>query len=172
MPNLDPVPFDGRIPKQDKLRREVVNFLSGRHPSDAVIALTDVYTGTTDFANATDAKAKMHQWVENVPTFFPHVALHDFESWLLPYWQTIQQLAKHNRGAPAGLPEDVNHNKPPSKHLEEIFRIGGCRDNYTKERDAKRILKGQNLLTAVNACGELKQFVNRIITLSNGPVVA
>ena len=31
----------------------------GRKPADAVIALTDVYTGTDDFTDAADAKAKM-----------------------------------------------------------------------------------------------------------------
>jgi hypothetical protein len=45
MPTLDFVPYDGRIPTGDKLRRVVANLQTLRtKPADAVIALTDVYT--------------------------------------------------------------------------------------------------------------------------------
>jgi hypothetical protein len=100
MPRLHFMPYDGRIPKEDKLRRVVENLLSGREPADAVIALTDVYTGTGDFADANDAKNKMQQWVGNAAEFYPHVALHDFEAWLLPYWSDIVKLAGHSLNCP------------------------------------------------------------------------
>jgi hypothetical protein len=57
MPRLDPFRCDGRIPTREKLQRTVQRLLAGREPSDAVIALTDVYTGTSDFVDASDAKA-------------------------------------------------------------------------------------------------------------------
>lgn len=60
MPRLDPFPQDGRIPKGDKLRRVVSNLL--QDGAAAVIALTDVYTGTHDFLDSDDAKAKMRAW--------------------------------------------------------------------------------------------------------------
>lgn len=66
MPSLDPVPYDGRIPTGDKLRRVVENLFSDRrNPADHVIALTDVYTGSQppDFLDAADAREKMRQWV-------------------------------------------------------------------------------------------------------------
>ena len=63
MPRLDMFPYHGRIPTGDDLRRKVANLLGGSQPSDAVIALTDVYTGTNDFSDAADAKAKMLSWV-------------------------------------------------------------------------------------------------------------
>jgi hypothetical protein len=58
-----------------------------------VIALTDVYTGTDDFLDAADAKQKMRAWVGKNDRFHPHVAQHDFEAWLLPFWTDIQSLA-------------------------------------------------------------------------------
>jgi hypothetical protein len=61
MPRLDPFRYDGRIPKGDDLKRKVETLLQSG--SDAVIALTDVYTGTRDFTDATDAKDKMRKWV-------------------------------------------------------------------------------------------------------------
>lgn len=103
MPRLDIFRYDGRIPKEEKLRRTVENLLSvGKPPSDAVIALSDVYTGTKDFLDAEDAKRKMREWVGNNDRFYPHVALHDFEAWLLPFWSDIQKLAGHDRKAPLG----------------------------------------------------------------------
>lgn len=167
MPKIDPFPYDGRIPKGNELRRRVEALLSyGKSPSDAVVALTDVYTGSNDFTDGADAKQKMQSWVGNNPRFYPHVAQYDFEAWLLPFWSDIQKLAGHNKGAPAGTPESVNHNRPPSYHIREIFRIGKCRDDYSKPRDASRILRGQDLTVSANKCPELKAFLNTILVLS------
>jgi len=167
MPNVDFFRYDGRIPRGDKLRGTVNALLrNGRSPSDAVIALTDVYTGTSDFADAADAKQKMRDWVGSSDRFHPHAAQYDFEAWLLPFWSDIQALAGHNRRAPSGRPETVNHNKPPSHHIREIFRIGSCRDDYIKPRDANRILSGKDLAVAANQCPELKAFLNTILTVS------
>jgi Domain of unknown function (DUF4276) len=166
MPRLDFKPQDGRIPKEGKLKRIVENLLYN-DGYDAVIALTDIYTGTKDFQNATDAKDKMMSWVGHNSRFYPHTALHDFEAWLLPYWATIQALAAHNRSAPSGAPETVNHQKPPSYWIKEIFRLGKCKRDYNKLSDGKAILKKNDLMNAVQACPELKDFVNRIISLCN-----
>lgn len=169
MPRLDFYPYDGRIPKANKLRRIVEQLLTdGRAPADAVIALTDVYTGANDFADAAHARAMMRDWVGNEPRFHPHAAQHDFEAWLLPYWDEIQQIAGHNRKAPTGSPESVNHTRPPSWHIREIFRLGTRRDGYSKVRDANRILKGKELGFTAARCRELKAFLNTIIELSGG----
>jgi hypothetical protein len=169
MPRLDPYPYDGRIPKEGKLKRTVETLL--RTDSDAVIALTDVYTGTNDFLNAADAKVKMRQWVGPEPKFYPHAAQHDFEAWLLPYWDEIRRISGHNRNPPSGSPETVNHNRPPSYHIREIFRLGTCRDDYSKPRDANRILRGKDLSIAASQCPELKAFLNTIIGLCGGQLL-
>lgn len=174
MPRIDPVLYDGRIPTDSRLKRVVERLLNDRgRPADHVIALTDVYTGTQppDFTTATDAKAKMRQWVGSDPRFHPHVALHDFEAWLLPYWPVIQRLAGHNRTAPAGNPETVNHSNPPAHRIEEIFRTGTRGRRYVKPRDAGRILRESDLSVAVSQCSELKAFVNTIILVCGGAVI-
>jgi hypothetical protein len=163
MPRLDMVPCDGRIPTGDKLRRMVSQLLSGKNAADAVVGLTDVYTGTQEFADAQDAKRKMAAWVGDEPRFHPHVALHDFEAWLLPYWTDIQRLAGSNRAQPGTRPETVNHGKPPAEHLKEVFRSGSKGKAYVKPRDAARILKDNDLAVAANACPELKAFLNTIL---------
>jgi len=174
MPKLDPLPYDGRIPIGAKLRRVVKQLLNdaGR-PANHVVALTDVYTGTQppDFTTAADAKRKMREWVDGEDRFHPHVALHDFEAWLLPYWPVIQKLAGHNRTAPGGNPEMVNHNNPPAHRIREIFRTGSKGRAYVKPRDANRILRECDLSVAVTRCPELKAFVNTILSVSGGTVI-
>jgi hypothetical protein len=169
MPKLDFVPYDGRIPTGAKLKRAVANLLSdGRTPADAVIALTDVYTGTRPavFADAAEAKKLMRDWVGEESRFHPHVALHDFEAWLLPYWPQIIRLTGSNHRPDWTNPEQVNHTRPPAVRLAEEFRTGPkTRRAYVKTRDAGLILANQDLSVAIDACRELKAFVNRILGL-------
>jgi hypothetical protein len=87
------------------------------------------------------------------------------KAWLLPYWGTIQQMAKHNLSAPSGSPERVNHNNPPAERIKDIFRRGKCSRHYNKMVDGEQILKNNDLMVAIQACPELKAFVNRIISL-------
>jgi hypothetical protein len=172
MPRLDPVPHDKRIPTSDKLRKEVILLLGGKNPADAVIALTDVYTGTAppEFKNAEDAKRKMRKWVGDEARFHPHAAQYEFEAWLLPYWDHLQRLAGHNAASPGADPEKVNHQNPPSKRIEYLFRRGSRR-KYGKIRDASHILRDVDLLIAVGKCKELKALVNTILTLCGGEII-
>jgi hypothetical protein len=168
MPTLDVAPFDGPIPRQSQLRRQVELHLRGKRPADAVIALTDVYTGTGEFVDAADAKAKMRRWVGKNAKFYPHAAQYEFEAWLLPYWETILRLAGHNKKAPVQHPEQVNHVRPPSRRIREVFQAGKCERQYNKRRDAARILRDSELQTAIDACGELRAFVSTILLLCGG----
>ncbi|HBL11714.1 MAG TPA: hypothetical protein DD379_09940 [Cyanobacteria bacterium UBA11162] len=171
MPQLKFVPSQGRIPKKDKLKSMVEKLLTGKDACNAVIALTDVYTGSEDFKDAADAKAQMKAWVGNNPNFYPHAAQYDFEAWLLPFWSTIQQLAKHNKSAPSGKPNQVNHEKPPSQRIKEIFELGTSRRSYDKVRDGKKILEKNDLMVSVQACEELKDFINTILLLCGGILI-
>jgi hypothetical protein len=166
MPSLRFDVHHGAIPSGAKLRRTVSNLLStGVRRADAVIGLTDVYPA---FADAADAKRKMRQWVGGISAFYPHVALFDFEAWLLPYWDRVQKLAGRD-GAPFGAnPEAIDHGNPPAHRIAKFFEAGKCRDSYNKPRDAKRILANADLRIAIDACPELKAFVNTIIRLCDG----
>ncbi len=149
MPKIAAARQKGRVPKGDALKRLVQGLLTyGKEPADAVIALTDVYTGTKDFVDAADAKAKMRSWVGPNPKFYPHAAQYDFEAWLLPFWSEIQRLAESNRTSPGSSPEQVNHGNPPAHRLNEVFLKGKAGRAYVKPRDANRILQGKDLLVA------------------------
>ncbi|MBL4885728.1 MAG: DUF4276 family protein [Planctomycetaceae bacterium] len=163
MPKLVFDIHNGAIPTEKNLQRTVSNLLdTGAKRSDAVIALTDVYP---EFKDAKTAKEQMQQWVGKETRFYPHVALYDFEAWLLPYWSDIKDLAKKNSSPFGAHPEGVNHGNPPAHRLKRMFEAGRCRDSYNKPRDAGRILKGKDLLVSINACPELKAFINTILRL-------
>lgn len=170
MPKLDPLPYDGRVPTGDKLKRVVESLLApGPRASDAVIALTDVYTGTREFTDAADAIAKMKAWVGSNSRFFAHASQYDFEAWLLPYWEEIQRLAGSNHTLPSPVPENVNHNRPPAHLLQEVFRTGRHKRCYVKVREANRILRNQDLVVSANKCPQLKALLNTILTLCSVP---
>jgi hypothetical protein len=166
MPKLVPHRSNGRVEKGDALRRIVEKHL--HTGADAVIALTDVYTGGIDFVDAADAKRKMRKWVGPNERFYAHAAQYEFEAWLLPYWETIRRLARSDIGAPTGKPESVNHNRPPSQWIGDAFEPGKSGRSYSKARDAVRILRDKDLTIAANACPELKTFFNTILQLCAG----
>ena len=167
-PRIDGIIANGRVNTHEKLRRQVIELL--RKDFDHVVALTDVYTGSNppEFKDATDARQKMRTWVGPEPRFHPHAAQHDFEAWLLPYWPTIRKMANRNTAAPKGLPESVNHGKPPAHRLRELFESEGRTRSYSKTRDADAILRKCGLTLAVEKCPELKSLVNTILTISDG----
>jgi len=113
----------------------------------------------------------MRDWVGAEARFHPHAAQYEFEAWLLPYWPDIQKLARHKKKGPDGKPETVDHENPPSSRIKEIFRIGGCRNDYVKVRDAGRILREKDLSIAIAECPELKAFVNTILSICGGKVI-
>jgi len=175
MPKLDPVPYDGGIPKGDFLRRDVSTLLNAPGAkANAVIALTDVYTGSEppDFADAADAKKKMREWVGNEKRFHPHAAQYDFEAWLLPYWGYLQELAGHDASCPGLDPEKVDNNNPPSKHIQDLFRRGSKGRSYVKARDAGRILRKNGLSLSISKCRELRELVNTILQLCGEPPIS
>ena len=165
MPRLDPVTCHGRVPTHSDLRKKVGLLLSGKFPADAVVALTDVYTGTDEFKDAQDAKDKMRRWVGEESRFYAHAAQHDFEAWLLPFWTDIQRLAGSTAPKPSSHPEQVNHGRPPAYRLKEVFRTGNKGRSYVKTRDAARILREHDLAVAAQECPELKAFLNTLLGL-------
>lgn len=159
-------PYDHGVPVGDLLAKEVGLHLSGKDPADHVIWLTDVYPPSERWRTSDQAKAAARTWVGEEPRFHPHTAAHDFEAWLLPYWDRIQRHSGSNLKAPAGDPESVNHSTPPSRRINEAYEKGKHKRRYQKTKDPQAILRGADLMVAVRACPELKAFVTTILTLS------
>ncbi len=156
-PSIKIRPQGGAIPTGDKLHRLVQQWLAAG--ADYVIVLTDIHG--TEFTSADDAKQKILTWVNHHPKVRAHVALRDFEAWLIPYWDDLCKIAGKKAPKPAGPPEKVNHAKPPAHRIRALFTQGNR--NYTKPVTARAILSKHGLERAVEACPELKALTDTIL---------
>ncbi|HUU85185.1 MAG TPA: DUF4276 family protein [Phycisphaerae bacterium] len=151
-----------------KFRRQV-ELNCARNDVLGVIGLTDVYGA---FESAASAKAALEESVAgcpNVGKFRPHVALFELEAWLMPFWDDIAKSIGVKAKKPGVKPEAINHEKPPSKHLKELFRQAKQpRRNYDKVRHAWKWLTAERLGRAAEVCPELKAFLNSLLELAGG----
>ena len=69
-------------------------------------------------------------------------------------------------GSAGGTGISIAHDKPPSVRIREVFLAGARGKAYSKTRDAKRVLRDQDLSVAAAACPELKSLLNAFLALS------
>lgn len=130
----------------------------------SVVGLIDVYP---DFASADEAKKSLRKAVGDEPRFYAHAAQYDVEAWLLPYWDIICQRLGVRKAKPGIYPEQVNLERPPSKHLNELYRTAKPPRKYIKPIEMATILRDQDLTVAANQCPELKSLLNTLLYLAD-----
>jgi hypothetical protein len=139
-----------------------------------VVALVDVKgppgPSGLRFPAAADAVTWLRTLCPDNERYFAHAAQHDLEAWLLPYWSTAAKKAgTPSVKAPSGNPEGINHDKPPSWHLADLYRRSAKK--YSKPRDGADILRGQDLTIAAAQCPQFKLFLNTLLTLAGCPAL-
>ena len=136
----------------------------GQPEVTAVVGLIDVYPR---FLSASEAKVFLRETAGNDPHFYAHAAQFEVEAWLLPYWESIcARLGTARQAAPGPRPEQVDHEKPPSHHLKELYRlVKPCR-KYIKTQEMAAILRGKDLTVPANQCPEFKALLNTLLDLS------
>jgi hypothetical protein len=156
-------PAKGKIVPDQRLRADVETHL--RNPDvKAVVVLTDVYP---DYSSAQEAKQVLSEALDNEGRCNVHVACHDFEAWLLPYWEKICRIVGQDKKPFGANPELVNAMKPPSLRLAELYSVAKPRPmKYTKPSQAFSILRGEDIEVSAKACPELKSFINTILGLA------
>ncbi len=145
----------------NRLRRDVELELSSPRVT-AVVGLIDVYP---EFSSASEAKEWQRQAVGAERRFYPHAAQYDVEAWLLPYWDVICGRLSVRRTRPGPQPEQVDRDKPPSKHLEALYAAAHPPRKYVKRIEMLTILRRQNLTVAADQCPELKALLNTLLAL-------
>jgi len=129
-----------------------------------VIALVDVFPR---FGNAAEAKAWLRTATGNPARFHAHVAQHDVEAWLLPYWDDICRRVNVQRRRPGAHPEQVNSQQPPAYRLQELYRLARPKPRkYSKPIEMRELLRGKDLTLSAAACPEFKALLNTLLTLS------
>lgn len=147
----------------NKLRRRVHLELRRPNVTD-VVGLIDVYP---DFTSATKAKQFLRNAVGDEPRFYAHAAQYDVEAWLLPYWDFICRRVGVQRSRPGANPEKVNLMHPPSRRLNELYRIAKPPRKYVKSIEMATILRDQDLTIAAGQCPELKSLLSTLLNLAD-----
>lgn len=131
----------------------------------AVVALIDVYP---DYSDAAEAKRILSEKAGSPPNFYAHAAQHDVEAWLLPFWDEICRSLGVSQGRPGEHPEEVDHDRPPSLHLRELYgRAKNPKRSYSKVTEMRQVLKGRDLKIIADRCPEFKLFLNTLLKLSD-----
>lgn len=125
-----------------------------------VVAVTDVYP---NFQNAAVAKSSLMSQVgrEHHPQFRAHVAQHDLEAWLIPFWDEIAKYLRVDAKSPGARAEEINGVRPPSLRISELYRKAGRK--YRKPIDGPTWLTGERLEHAAKSCPELKLFLDSLL---------
>ena len=162
---LSTKPLDSRLLKE-RIIRDHVRMNLKRSSVIGVVALIDVVCSGRDkqFKNATDAVQFLLGAAPNETRFRAHAAQYDFEAWLMPYWDGIAAKLHQKKQSPGRDPEAINHGRPPSRHLKDLYRKAGL--DYDKPRDALAILTGKDLLESAAKCTQFKAFLNSLLSLS------
>lgn len=158
---IDMRQLDGRTSRK-KLNRMVTTYLTGDDVL-AVIAITDVYP---DFTDATVAKAELTRQAggDHDGKFRAHAAKLEFEAWLLPHWDEIARKLGVQASSPGTNPEQVNGQKPPSRHLKDLYQR--AKRKYEKVVDGPLWLTADRLEHSAKSCPQLKLFLNSLLSFA------
>ncbi len=155
-------PMDSRLLKPQVVKDQIAMNIA-RRDVVGVVALIDVACSgrPQQFNNAKEAIKFLSEIAPDENRYRAHAAQYDFEAWLLPYWESILKRLNQKKQIPSNNPETVNHNHPPSWHLQELYKRAGYK--YDKPRDALAILTGKDLLVSANKCPQFKAFLNSLL---------
>ena len=128
----------------------------------ALVGLVDVYPR---FADAAAAKAFLLRAANGDPRFYAHAAQYEVEAWLLPYWEAICGRVGVRQAKPGPDPEKVDLDRPPSRRLEELYRLAKPSRRYIKTIETATILRGRDLTVAAGQCPELMVLLNTLLSL-------
>jgi hypothetical protein len=147
---------------QAKLRHRVRLELSDPKVN-AVVGLIDVYP---NFTSAREARQFLRDAVGEGSRFYAHAAQFDVEAWLLPYWDFVCKRLGVHQARPGANPEEVNLERPPSRRLDELYRIAKPPRKYVKPIEMATILHSQDLTVAADQCPELKSLLNTLLSIA------
>lgn len=127
---------------------------------DQVFALVDLYPGHTD---AESLRQELDGLVEPrlCSCFHAHVAVHDFEAWVLAAQEALCQRldVKHLSGFDS--PETIDDQKPPAERLKELF--ARHHRTYQKELDGPAILSRTTPAIVADKCPNFRLFYKDLL---------
>jgi hypothetical protein len=95
-----------------------------------------------------------------VDKFFPHIAVHEIEAWILADEIAVANYLEISKIS-YDFPEAVDFNRPPSYILGDLFR--SKRLIYRKTVHGPELFKSVNLDTVYNKCPHFKAFFDDLV---------
>ena len=92
--------------------------------------------------------------------YFPHIAVHQIESWILAEGKTLGEYLKISL-EPDPKAEEKNFQNPPVKRINKLFKKSHFRREYKKIIDGKSLFKKMDFDT-VNECSYFESFYNAL----------
>lgn len=131
--------------------------------ADIVFALVDLYPGDID-PDALRRKLRSRAPREYRDRFHPHVAVHDLEAWILADPEPLRRMLKARSIRIYPNPERVDNQKPPKRHLEELFRRH-LKRAYRATEDGPRLFAMIDSTVVANKCPNFKMLRDDLLRL-------
>jgi hypothetical protein len=117
---------------------------------------------------ATLAKEHFEKFLSGSPEsnkFYPHVAVHDIEAWILADKDAVANYFKKSTiSYNANFPEAIDFGRPPSYILKGLFGDKGLA--YRKTVHDPELFKEVNLDTVYNKCPHFKDFIDDLLKVT------
>jgi len=169
-------PLDGVTEfKERNIRSRVCSSLK-RPGVLAVFALIDLKGSRVDYPpnitsytnRAKFLKEHLKKFLSGLPEsdrFYPHVAVHDIEAWILADKDAVAKYLKTSTIAyKADVPESIDFNRPPSYILKDLFRDKEL--VYRKTVHGPDLFRTVNIDIVYNKCPHFKDFIDDLLKVT------
>lgn len=109
-----------------------------------------------------DLKTRVH--ADYRDRFHPHVAVHELEAWLLADERVLSDRLGLSV-TPWANPEGVNFDKPPARHLDELFQRH-LKKAYGKVKDGSKLFSKIDPEIVLRKCPHFKLLVDDLISVT------
>jgi len=136
----------------------------------AVFTLIDLYGmnrvqhGLQD--GLADKVARVKTWLRNDfeadygDFFYPHVSVHEVETWLLAEGECLAKRLKDAKIQPNPNAEAQNFDNPPSRRIDNLFKHHRRNDGYHKINDGIALFKCLQFEPVFKSCQYFREFYN------------
>ncbi len=142
----------------------------------AVFTLIDLYGMDRVQHRSTDALdvkiERVRKWLRAqvdrnpLPRFFPHLAVHETEAWILAEGSALARRLNDPGIRPDPDAELKDFQKPPCDRINELFLSRKHGDRYQKIRDGRPLFATMQFEPVYRSCGYFRRFYDDLKTVA------
>ena len=168
MGELKSVALDSKTIKPKDIHKQTKQLIENGD-CDAVFLLFDLY-GFPQELKGLDYKEKQEYIVQKLKTesnyhdlFFPHLAVHEIEAWVLADGDTLTAYFR-NKISGENNAEEKNFQNNPSKRLNDLFNKYK-HTRYYKNSDSSALFRKLNFTSVYNNCPYFRLFYDELVKI-------